>query len=149
MSGSPRAKGFNRFELLIAMSIVSILAVVAVPMYLNYDVRAKITEGFALADPVKSMVAEYYQTMGSWPNSNQTAGVQAPEGYKTDNVASIKVEKDGTDGNSIITITYRIPALGSNNTIILTSENVTGRWIQWSCNRGTVINKFRPTACKL
>jgi prepilin-type N-terminal cleavage/methylation domain-containing protein len=149
MNGSPCAKGFSLFEILIALSIVSILAVVAVPMYLNYDVRARITEGFALVDPVKIMVADYYQTTGTWPNSNQTAGVQAPEGYKTDNVASIKVDKDDTDGNSLITITYRIPALGSNNTIILTSENVSGRWIQWSCNHGTVINKFRPAACKL
>ena len=139
-------KGFSLFETLIALSIVSILAVIAIPMYLNYDVRVKITEGFSLAEPVKSMVADYYETTGTWPGSNQAAGVEAPASYRTDNIESIKVAKNNT--SAAIIITYRIPALDSYNTIILVPTEVSGNTIQWSCTQGTVINKYRPTACK-
>ena len=142
----PYEKGFSLFETLIAVSVVSILAVIAVPLYLNYDVRAKITEGFSLAEPVKIMVADYYETTGTWPSSNQAAGVEAPSSYKTDNIESIRVVKSNTA--AAIIITYRIPALDSYNTIILVPTEVLGNSIQWSCTQGTVINKFRPTACK-
>ena len=143
-----RVKGFTLLEILIALTIVSILAVVAVPMYLNYDVRAKITEGFSLVDPVKLMVSEYYQATGVWPPSNQIAGVQDPGSFESNYVKSIKVEKTLSTGSSAITITYSIPALGSNNTIVLTPANASGNEIQWSCNHGTVADKYRPAACK-
>ena len=71
-------RGFSLFELLIAMSIVSILAVIAVPMYLNYDVRAKITEGLSFAQPIKSLVTDYYLSKDNWPDSNATAGAEDP-----------------------------------------------------------------------
>jgi type IV pilus assembly protein PilA len=142
----PYEKGFSLFETLIALSIVSILAVIAVPMYLNYDVRAKITEGFSLAGPVKNMVADYYETTGTWPSSNLEAGVETPSSYTTDNIESIKVAK--YNASAAIIITYRIPALDGNNTIILVPTQATGQSIQWSCTQGTVIDKYRPTACK-
>jgi type IV pilus assembly protein PilA len=139
-------RGFTLLEILIVLSIISILSVIAIPVYLNYDVRAKISEGFVLADPVQNMVAEYYQTWAKWPSSNQTAGVQDPSSFKTDNVDSISVAQSGTD--VAITITYRIPALGTNNTIILTSTIGAGNSIQWSCTQGTVIEKYRPQNCR-
>ena len=54
-----------------------------------------------------------------------------------------------TAGGTTITITYSIPALGANNTIIFTPSDVGGSRVDWSCKDGTVINKFRPPACKI
>lgn len=139
-------QGFTLMEILIALTIVSILGVIAVPMYLDYDVRAKISEGLALAGPVKLMVSEYYQTTGSWPNSNLTAGVTDPTHFKTDYVDTISVASGG--GGATITITYRIPALGSNNTIVLTPSTPSTNVISWTCTGGSVVNKYRPAACK-
>jgi len=131
---------------MIALSIVSILAVVAVPTYLDYVVRTRITEGFNLAEPVKGMVVEYHETNGTWPTSNAAAAVNPPASYQTDYVNSISVA--GTATGAAITITYRILALGANNTIIFTSSDINGTLIEWSCKGGTVINKFRPSACR-
>ena len=139
-------RGFTLLEILIALSIVSILAVVAVPIYLDYEVRAKITEGFAVADPVKEMVIEYHTTTGTWPASNVEAAVGAPNNYKSDYVDSISVI--GNAAGAAITITYSIPALGANNTIILTPKNPAANIIRWSCAQGTVLNKYRPATCK-
>jgi len=132
---------------MIALSIVSILAVVAVPAYLNYEVRARVSEGFSLIEPIKGMVMEYHAINGTWPNSNAAAAVGPPASFKSDYVDSISVA--GTAGGTTITITYSIPALGANNTIIFTPSDISGSRIEWSCKDGTVINKFRPHVCKI
>jgi len=133
---------------MIALSIVSILAVVAVPTYLDYMVRARISEGFSLVGPVKGMVVEYYDINGTWPNSNPAAAVAPPASFKTEYVDSITITGTAA-GGATITITYSIPALGANNTIIFTPSDVGDSRIEWSCKDGTVINKFRPPACKI
>lgn len=142
----PRQDGFTLLETMIALSIVSILAVVAVPAYMDYVVRARISEGFDLIGPVKGMVVEYYDVNGTWPNSNPTAAVAPPASFKTDYVDSITIT--GTAAGAAITITYSIPALGANNTIVFTPSDIGGSNIEWSCKNGTVINKFRPPACR-
>ena len=133
---------------MIALSIVSILAMVAVPTYLDYVVRARISEGFSLVEPIKTRVLMYYYTNGSWPASNAVAALGPPASYKTDYVDSITVTGT-TAGGATITITYSILALGANNTIIFTPSDVGGSRVDWSCKDGTVINKFRPPACKI
>ena len=132
---------------MIALSIVSILAMVAVPTYLDYVVRARISEGFSLVEPVKGMVVEFYETNGSWPNSNAAAAVRPPASFQTDYVDNISIA--GTATGATITVTYRILALGANNTIIFTPSDIAGSRINWSCKGGTVINKFRPPACRI
>lgn len=139
-------RGYTLLELLIALTVVSILAVIAVPIYLNYELRAKITEGFSVAEPVKVMVTDYYQTMGNWPDSNSTAGVGDPTSFRTEYVDAITVAKSGP--GAAITITYRMTALGSNNTIILTSSANAGHAVLWQCTGGSLIEKYRPAACK-
>ena len=142
-----RQNGFTLLETMIALSIVSILAVVAVPSYLDYEVRARISEGFNLVEPVKGMVMEYHEIYGIWPNSNAAVAADPPASYQTDDVDNISVT--GNAAGATVTITYRIPALGANNTIALTASNGAGNILEWSCKHGTVINKFRPASCKI
>jgi type IV pilus assembly protein PilA len=143
----PRQGGFTLLEIMFTLSIVSILAMVAVPTYLDYTVRARISEGFSLVEPVKGMVVEYYDITGTWPNSNQVAAVAPPASFKTDYVDSISIAKNAA--GAAITITYSILALGANNTIVFTPSDIGGSMIAWSCKNGTVINKFRPPACRI
>lgn len=140
-----RQRGFSLLEILLALAIVSILAVIAIPPYLDYTVRARVSEGIALVDPIKARVTVYYQSTGTWPDSNATADLEAPAAYKSDNVDAISVAA-GTAGVAI-TVSYRIPALGGNNTIVFTPDTATG-WIQWSCKQGTMANRYRPATCR-
>ena len=48
-----KQKGFTIIELMIVVSIVGILATVAIPAYSNYTVKAKISEAFSVIGPWK------------------------------------------------------------------------------------------------
>jgi prepilin-type N-terminal cleavage/methylation domain-containing protein len=59
--------GFTLIELLIVIAIVGILSAVAIPYYMNHQIKAKLTEvenGMAV---IKSAVSAYRQDTETWP----------------------------------------------------------------------------------
>jgi len=62
-------RGFTLIELLIAIAIIGLLSVLAVPAYQQYTTRAKLTEVFGMASKDKAALAESYFNQGGWPES--------------------------------------------------------------------------------
>jgi len=87
-------KGFTLIELMIVVSIIGILASVAIPSYQTYTARAQLTEGLVIADELKLHIKDFYTAKGRFPNSNSEAGIPAAKYLIGNYVTSIEL-KDG------------------------------------------------------
>jgi len=138
-------KGFTLIELMIVVAIIGILAAVALPAYQDYTVRAKVTEGLALASAAKATIAENAAS-GTSPLDS---GWSSPS--STNNVQSVAV--NGTNGR--ITITYT-SAAGAGDIIMeplaggsaLTAGTIPSGNISWTCTLGSLQDKYRPSNCR-
>ena len=61
-------KGFTLIELMIVVAIVGILAAIAIPAYLDYTVKTKITEVTTAMDALAQSASEYHAAAGFFPD---------------------------------------------------------------------------------
>jgi type IV pilus assembly protein PilA len=140
-------RGFTLIELMIVVAIVGILAAVAVPMYLDYTVRAQISDGLRLASGAKSAVTEFFQENGSMPADNTAAGLAGATDIQGKYVESVAVGA----GDGVITVTFGndVNQVVSGESVTLTADTSEPGSVQWVCgSAGVIDDKHLPAACR-
>ncbi|OQX40139.1 MAG: prepilin-type N-terminal cleavage/methylation domain-containing protein [Oceanospirillales bacterium LUC14_002_19_P2] len=135
-------QGFTLIELMIVVAIIGILSAVAIPAYQDYTKRAHVSEGLNMASGVKAAVTEYYASEGTWPTSNESAGLDNT--LQGNAVTSVSVQNDGS-----ILITYNIKV--ASGAQLLLQPSYSNGAIQWKCARvttSTMKAKFLPSNCR-
>lgn len=128
--------GFTLLELMLVVSIIGILAAVALPAYQDYVNRAKISEGLTLAAPAQKAVAAYYDRWGKLPADNANATLAAPIAFAGRYVSAVEV-KLGVVNIAFSNLASKLPDASLTLRPAINKANPTGPLV-WVCNSAQV-----------
>ena len=98
-----RRDGFTLMEMMVVVAIICILALIAMPSYLDQIVRKQIVDAVPLADIAKTPIAAAWANAQSFPHDNAGAGLPPADKIVNNFISSLSVQ-DGaihiTFGNS-------------------------------------------------
>lgn len=149
-----RPAGFTLLEFLIVLTVLAIIASVAIPTWQDAAIRARVAEGLALAEPAKAVVA-----------ANAARGAPLSEGFRFSpggtHVSSMTISAEGA-----ITVNYG-PTAGDGSVVLnpaagggrLVPGRRTTEPVTWRCNAaasrpdagaqaGTLAPNHAPPECR-
>ncbi len=88
------SKGFTFIELMLVMTIVTMLAAITIPNYISYRRsfgRLYINEGLTLSDSIRRKIIDYYEFTGRFPSDNETIGLPPPTAMRGKYTKSISI----------------------------------------------------------
>lgn len=86
-------KGFTMIELMLAVGVIAILLLLAVPTYQEKIIRDQVVEALPLADLAKGPVALAWSAGLPLPDTNEAAGLPAADKIVSNYVSSVAIQQ--------------------------------------------------------
>jgi len=129
--------GFTLIELMIVVAIIGILAAIAIPSYMDYTKKAKVSEMVMLAAPYKLGVAETYSSGTALDQLDGYDDIGLPAFEPTDIVNAITVTggKIEVEGKAVV------------DSMKLTLSPITSAsGVAWTCSSDN--DQLAPSSCR-
>lgn len=153
--------GFTLMEMMVVLAVIGILAVMAVPSYMDRIVRQQIEAGLPLAEIAKKPVADAWVILQAFPTNNAAAGLPTADKIVNNYISSLTVQ----DGAIHITFGNRVNKAIAGKVITLRPAVVTDAPVvpvAWVCgnaqapekmtakgeNQTNIPNSFLPLICR-
>lgn len=138
------ASGFTLIELMIVLAIVAIILTLALPVYTNYTIRAKIGEGLSVAATAKTMVAS--TCMDNPSLTGLTNDIVGYNYHPSTWVASIEVSESCL-APLITIVTQNTGAADPPPEVRLEGSFESGR-VSWTCRSLNTPDYLLPNDCR-
>ncbi len=139
--------GFTLIELMIVLAVISILLIIAIPIYQDYATRAKVSEAFALAAGAKTAVSETVIANSTWPGDNAAAGLPS----KTSIVGAFVQWIEVLPAGKISIKMASAPVLNSDlaDKVVVLQGSLNPGSVTWSCSSATTVaDRLLPPVCR-
>ena len=126
------------------MSILVVLASVALPAYSNYQLRAQATEFTMSISPYKTLLSEWALLnpgISQWPANDNDLGWQE---FSGDFVEQVQYRRAADSSIAAIVVSGQV---GSNQLEVFYQGKLTETGVQWSCVARPDSLRYLPKTC--
>ncbi len=135
--------GFSLLELIVTFSIVAALAVISIPVYSKYRIRAKVATMISEASAAQFAVANDYFNEGySFVNTNYAANSEPFLTPQSNFISSIAIQQGW------VHVTANPNYLGGRQIDLVFQPTVTNNNISWTCYAPSAYFEYAPAACQ-
>ena len=147
MKMQQKQRGFTLIELMIVVAIIGILAAIAIPSYQDYTARAQVSEAVSLSAGLKTPLAEYYQTNGSFPTSPALNASDIASTLSGKYVRIVELRNPTTNGIAIVATMKQAGSVAAAVATKLLEINTADGGRTWTCLSNNMDQKHLPAGC--